>query len=389
MILDEQTFKLNAIENHDPKEMFSKQFSPELIGTDTKPFTNTNIMMNTENLATPFLGGERFLNPRNHSVKEVKKFISINSVDRSWGIDTLRYRYTINSLSENSDLQKRYRNITSIQVGKVVIPEEIIQTTTPTFQSVKQYFNYDFSFGYPYIILNIAEFEDVYDGTNNAIRKAFCKLIFNQYYKAPNGRGFLVLEPIQKEKKTFYPNPLSSFAQLSISVLKPNGTLFNTSADSYKIFKLEYEAFNPHYLKIVTDVYFDKNEFFVGDDVVLQDHEMTRLDNAMNPTHILEFNAFINRPQGHELKQIGSANDNGFYRTFYIQAPGSFDKVNGRFDVNTALINTLSLYNAQIDFCSEATPPNGRLINSSLQHTISLTIEMLVDDAKIIERQIL
>lgn len=387
MILDDQTIKMNSIENHDPKAFFTTPFTPELVGKDTKPFTTT--MTTPDNVDAPFWAGDKFLNPRNKSHKEVKKYISINSVDRTWGIDKLRYRYTINSLSENNDLQKRYRNITSIRVGKVVIPEEIIQVSSTTYQNVKQSFNFDFSFGYPYIILNIAEFEDVYDGTNNNVRKAFSKLIFHQYYKAPNGRGFIVLEPIQKEKKTFYPNPLSSFGNLSVSLLKPNGDLFNTSSDSYQIFKVEYEAFNPHYLKIVTDVYFDKNEFYVGDDVIFQGHQMTNLDEAMDNSYTQEFNAFINRPHGHEVKQIGSANDSGYFRTFYIQAPGAFDKVNGRFEVNQTLISHLSMYNAQIDWCSDATPTNGRILNSSLQHTISLTVEMLVDDAKIIDRQIL
>jgi hypothetical protein len=389
LILDDQTNRLNSIENQDPKSFFSQPFTSELLGNgvskDIKPFQND--MTNT--IDTPFLTSENFINPRNNKHKEVERYLSINSADRNWNIETMRYKYSVNSLSDSNDLQKKYRNIDSIKVGKVVIPEEIIERTSSTLQNLKTTFNYNFSFAYPYIILNIAEFEDVYDGTNDSVRKAFCKLIYEQSYKAPNGRGYIILKPMQHEKKKFYPTPLSSFGKLSVSLLKPNGELLNTSADSYKLFKVEYEAFNVQYLKIVSDVYFDKNEFFVGDNVLFQDHNMTQLDNNINTFYIKQFNDFINRPQGHEIKQIGSANDSGFFRTFYIQAPGSFDKVNGRYVVDNNLINTLNLYNDQVDFCAPETLPNGRILNNSLQHTISMKLEMIIDDAKIIDANIL
>jgi len=194
---------------------------------------------------------------------------------------------------------------------------------------------------------------------------------------------------MQKEKKRFYPTPLSSIGKLSVTLQKPNGDVLNTSADSYKLFKVEYEQFNTQYLKIVTDVYFDKNEFFVGDEIVIQGHNMTVLTGAMTPTAVTQFNEFINRKEGHEIKQVGGANDSGFYRSFYIQAPGYFDKVNGQYALNTTLINNLNEYNGQVDFCDTNTPTNGRILNSSLQHTISLKLDTLVDDARIIQREIL
>jgi hypothetical protein len=275
-----------------------------------------------------------------------------------------------------------------LSVGRVVIPEEIVEKTSVTNQSLKPFFNHDFNFAYPYLILRIDEFNDVYDGTNDTVRKGFSKLIYEQSYKAPNGRGYIILKPIQKEKKKFYPTPLSSIGKLSISLLKPNGDVLNTSSDSYKLFKVEYEQFNSHYLKIVTDVYFDKNEFFVGDEVLLQGHNMTVLNN-MNDFDVQKFNEFINRKEGHEIKQIGGANDSGFYRSFYIQAPGYFDRVNGQYVLDSGLINNLNEYNSQIDFCDPNTPTNGRVLNNSLQHTISLKLDTIVDDAKIIEREIL
>ncbi len=389
LITDTQTQQMNKIVNHDPKVLFNNPISTELLGSgESKPF-NPNNSSHSEIMNEPLRSSDAYLNPRNHKTKEIEKFLSINSVDRNWSLEPLRYRYSINSLGNNNDLQSRYRNIESISVGKVVIPEEIIERTTTTNQNLKQFFNYDFSFAYPYLILRIDEFDNVYDGTNDTVRKAFSKLIYHRSYKAPNGRGYIILKPIQKEKKKFYPTPLSSIGKLSISLLKPNGDVLNTSSDSYKLFKVEYEQFNTHYLKIVTDVYFDKNEFFVGDEVLFQGHNMTVLNNNMNDFDVQKFNEFINRKEGHEIKQIGGANDSGFYRSFYIQAPGQFDRINGQYVLDSGLINNLNEYNTQIDFCDPNTPTNGRLLNNSLQHTISLKLETIVDDAKIIEREII
>lgn len=376
LIIDSQTQVANNIANHDPKAFFT---------ADIKPFQNEQ----NNNDDAPFMSSSTFLNPRSDKVKCITKYLSINSIDRNYELEPLRYKFSVNSFSDNNDFQKRYRNIQSISVSRIVIPEEILQVSSITNQNVKQSFVHDFSFAYPYIMLTIDEFNDIYDGTNDAVRKAFCKLIYDCSYKAPNGRGYIILKPMQKEKKTFYPSPLSSFGKLSLNLLRPNGELLNQSADNYKLLKVEYEAANSLYLKIVTYLYFDKNEFWLGDDIIIKNHQMTALTDTMTPENIKKFNDFINKKEGHEIKQIGNPNDYGYFKTFYIQAPGSFDKVQGRFVVDNNLITTLNTYNTQIDFCDPACPTNGSILNTSLQNTISMEIDMLVDDARIIERDIL
>jgi hypothetical protein len=77
---------------------------------------------------------------------------------------------------------------------------------------------------------------------------------------------------MQHEKKIFYPAPLSSLNKLSLSLLKPNGALFNNSMDNFNILKLEYDGAKPNYLKITTDIYFDKNEFFIGDFILIKSY---------------------------------------------------------------------------------------------------------------------
>jgi hypothetical protein len=369
----------NSVLTQDPKSLFSQSTlvdEPSSLQEEGEKRSN----MSNNNLSTAF---NDFLNPRPQLTKRIHKYLSLNSFDRDWLLEPSRFRYSVNSLGNTNDLQSRYRNISELSVGRVVIPEEIVEKTSITNQSLKPFFNHDFNFAYPYLILQINEFGDVYDGTNDAVRKGFAKLIYEQSYKAPNGRGYIILKPMQKEKKTFYPAPLSSFSRLSLSILRPNGTLLNQSADNYKILKVEYEQFNVHYLKIVTNIYFDKNEFFVGDEVIFRGHEMTVITEGMDDVYVRRFNEFINRNEGHEIKQIGSANDNGFFRTFYIQSPGTFNRTEGRFDIDNALITTLNAYNNEIncDFCDPDVPSNGSILNLSLQNTIALKITSVIDDA--------
>ena len=351
----------NAIEYHDPKKLYMNNRAAL---TDT--IYANDVIRDRQEIIIPRTGKQRLLT----------RYLSLNSFDRSWVANPQRYRYTVNFQNRDNDIMNKYRNITSISVSKIVIPEEVIPSNSVINQQ-KTAFNYEFSFSYPYVLLSIDEFPNVYDGTNQHVRNAFATMIYHRHYKAPNGRGYIILKPIQNELKEFYPNLLGTLPKITINITKPNGELFNQSSDEYKIFKVDYEAFNPQYLKIVTNIYFDKNEFYIGDVCTFSGYQAV-LSPETQP--LRELNMFINRSEGHEIKQIGQANDNGFYKTFYIEAPGVFDKVLGRFNVNQGCIGALNAFNATIDYCvHQAT--NGSIMNNSLQNTVTMKLDMLVEDA--------
>lgn len=375
MMVEKERNENNAIHNVDPKLLYS---SP--------PFCMPNQPEYTSSPTVPEILNNRqdLLIPRESIRKIISKYLTINSFDRNWLVDSYRYKYVVSFQNKDNDIMTRYRNIESIAVSKVIIPEEVIPSNS-VINKEKTAFNHEFSFSYPYLILSIDEFTDIYDGTNQFARKAFATLVYHKHYKAPNGRGFIILKPIQHEKKMFYPNLLSALHKMSISLSKPDGSLLNMSADSYKIFKIEYEAFNPQYLKIVTDTYFDKNEFYVGDMIRLSDFEISLLNMSQDAR---EFNIYINRQAGHEVKQLGSPNDNGYYKTFYIDAPGYFDKVLGRYVVASSQIDILNSYNCDINW-STHNVSNGSIMNNSLQNTICMQLQIVVDDARSLTQQIL
>jgi hypothetical protein len=376
----EKQFRVNnTIDNQDPKKLYtisdeevfkSESDIDKFVNTrqslliPPNPQSNLSIISNTSN---------------QNSKMMIHKYISINSFDRDWNSNVLRYNYAV---AFNGDgINGNYKNIRNIEIGKVIIPEEISENVNILNYSNKTQFNYEFSFSFPYLILRIDEFNDVYDGTNDNIRKSFCKLLYHRHYKAPNGRGYVILKPFQKEKKTFYPSPLSSLNRLTISILKPNGFLLNNSSDSYKIFKVDYDAFNPHFYTIVTDVFFDKNEFYVGDMVVFKNFNITSNTYNIQAKTITDF---INRPEGHEITQIGSTNNNGFYRSFYISAIGTFDKVLGKFDVDMNCVECINEYNNTINY-NTFNGTNGSILNYSLQNTIGMSLDVLVNDVSVIE----
>lgn len=358
----------NNIQKQDPKAIMAK------ISTSTAELPQQNIYSRFSE------GKELTVIPKNNFAKLlIEKYLSINSFDRNWLIDTTRYKYSIDFLSKSNSIQNRYRNIESLAVTKVIIPDEIVQINDP----IKSSFNHEFTFAYPYLILSIDEFNDVYDGTNDIVRRAFCTLSFEKAYKAQNGRGYVVLKPMQKEFKYFYPAPLSSLNKLSISILKPNGSLFNTSSDSYTPLTIIYDSIKPNFIKITLDSYFDKNEFYIGDFILIQNYIMNKLSVYQTESDIKTFNDYINNSQGFEINSLGEPNTNGYYNEFYITAPGTFNKSLGQFQVNMNLINCLNNYNLQ-------NPPsinNGNIMNSSLQHSISMKVKMIIDDARILDTQ--
>ena len=318
----------------------------------------------------------------------IDKYLSINGFDRNWTTDRYRYSYTVTiaGFDENT-MQSVYRNVQSMAVCKVVLPMEIIQEPTVAAPVLKQTFRHDFRFAFPYIMVSIDGFDDVYDGTNDRVRRAFCKLIYQRHYKAPNGRGYIVLEPMQCEVKRFHPAPLSSLKNLRLSLRRPNGTLLNDSVDDYSVVKIEYEELNSLYLKIVTDKYFDKNEFYPGDSVLIKGF---KINEAPTSSDKERFDSFVNRPEGHDIVQHGQANDNGFYRTFYIYGPGVLDQGQGRVVLDSAALAALSAYNCARDWSDlSAAPKNGAVINASLQNIIAMKVGVAVSDASVVKTSLI
>jgi hypothetical protein len=76
---------------------------------------------------------------------------------------------------------------------------------------------------------------------------------------------------------------------------------------------------------------------------------------------------------------------NGYYNSFYISAPGSFDSSSGSIILNNSIINCLNYYNLN----NTSVTLNGNILNQTMQHSISLKLDLMVDNAKILEPMII
>jgi len=307
------------------------------------------------------------------------KYITINGFDRDWlnASQKKRFSYRI----DFTKLTSNYRNISSIKFSKLIIPNEVLENRSIT-NAPKFVHHHDHKLAYPYLLLQVDEIGDLCDGLSQQVQKSFAQFIYDKSYKCPNGRGYVIMVPAQDETKVFYPQNMASLQRLTFSILKPNGTLFNNSQDDYSVIKVEYELYNTLYIKIVTDKYFDKNEFFIGDSIMIDGYSMYRPPTAPPCTSSMDYAAmaqFVNRVEGHEIVQLGEANENGFYRSLYVLGPCRLDQTIGKLVVQKELVDALKEYN------QVSTPHvSGSIINTSLQSVISMTIGTDVADRGIL-----
>ena len=307
------------------------------------------------------------------------RYLTLSGSDRDEEAYPYRFQFTARTGGNQTEhsLQGTYRDVQWIEATRVILPSEIVQATG-TVVMPKGWYNMEFSFAYPYVVLCLGGLSGVCDGTNEALRNAFCVLAYDSDYRAPNGRGYVLLRPMQGERKTFR-TPMASLGDLAVTILKPNGTLFNNSSDVYRVASLQYDPQNRLYLKVILDRYFDRNELFMGDSVRVRGMAMTASPAALADgiaPYVATLEAYVNRPEGFEIVQMAQPNDQGFYRAFYVLAPGVLDVANGRVitDANMiAVVNALGA-GAGDPLATVAVTTPGRLLNMSLQPTVALRV---------------
>jgi hypothetical protein len=322
---------------------------------------------------------------------DVTRYLAINGFDRNVQRDALRYRFTIESMS-----QQRYRNITKLQFTKLILPMEIVEPPRTLTTHLRSYFQHDYKLSYPYLLLSVAELQTTYDGTNDALRQSSTLFVYENSYTAENGRGYLILCPAQNDHHAYSPaTPLASLPpRLTFSILKPNGTLLNQSRDQSRVFKLEYTLLNKNNLKIVLSKFFDKNEFYKGDTVLLRDcHLEIPAGSTVSSSAYAKLNAFLNRHEGHDIVELGQPNANGYYDNFITLAPGTVNEDTGERVVDADIVAAIHDYNtAHADaFCKHdaSTMSTGAVINMSLQAVITARFTMTVSDPSALDMQVI
>ena len=322
-------------------------------------------------------GGSGSYDPSSHQQVTDTRYLTISAADRDISAQPERFRFTARS-SGNQDtasLLKSYHDVAWIEATHIVLPMEIMQATGSVV-GPKGYYRMEFSFAFQYVTLRIDGFDNTYDGTNDAVRRAFAVFIYESDYKAPNGRGYVVLKPSQGERHDFQSAPLSTLRDLTLSILKPNGTLFNGSRDDFTVSHVQYETMNRLFLKLVVNQYFDRNEFYVGDYVSIQGFKLSRRDGTISQEYVAALEAYLNRSQGHEIVQMGATNDSGFVNMLYILAPGVMDVSQGRVLVDDNIVSVVGALGGGPSDAGAAVyaSSSGTIVNVSLQPIVTLRV---------------
>jgi hypothetical protein len=397
------------------------------------------------------------------------RYLMINSADRNWLVDTLRYKYKVrftnsgtpplrvpiyennptvpftmtesyngipnemgfkykgvfypaydgaaskgneigqeelsNLTERNAHITTNFTNIVSLRVTNVTLPTEIINATVG-ITNINLQDGAPFEFAHPYVLLQIDELQNVYEGTNESIRRSFCQLQYDRYFKTPNGRGYVILKPVQEERKMFRPAPLSTLPNMSLSLIKPNGELVNDSYDGLEIVDIRKDNL---YIRVTTHKFFKKDDIFVGDTIVFKQVQLfvTYSDSsvaidgetlpAQNEEYISKFNDFINRTKGHMVISIGDPTTGGMYNSFCVRGPLGVDYDTGLLGETEfgseafQIMEELGNFARRVEFSLSQISSseresytdsyrNGQLINLSLQNTISMILEMKVAD---------
>lgn len=328
----------------------------------------------------------------------VDRYLMVNGFNRDFALHKNRFEFQVNL--NNNDAT--FSDIRSIAAVKLIIPREIMEERTLTNVPTLSY-NHRFGLRHQYIILQIDEFQNVYRSPSPPSSKAFAHFSFDSSHKSPFGRDYITLSPVMNEELRFDTNLYTQLTSMTLSVRQPSGALLNESRDDYKLFKFDYDQTNSKHLNVHLNKYFSKNEFFVGDVVRFAGfraryHVGPNPDDYFSPPGAADLENFINREEGHDILEVIDATASGYYSSFYIQAPGEFDRETGLFDVRLDLVDgdpartpasTLYDVNRNTTFPTSLAAPDakvfemGQAVNLSLQVSIAFKIKIEEDDVKV------
>ena len=148
------------------------------------------------------------------NTKEIEYYITIDSNDRNkekWECPNL-YQIIFGPTSDQ-ELNKGYINQSFNNVQSVELIEAIIPRKTNNGSNYATL---------PYLLLEIAELGNVYQGTNDNLRKTFSQLTFD---KVIGNYRYCTFPDNTRIKKIF--NPRIALNKMTIRFLKPNGEIYN------------------------------------------------------------------------------------------------------------------------------------------------------------------
>ena len=276
--------------------------------------------------------------------------VVVSSLDRDWTLSApQRCRYQVKWTNP-------VRDVVSVEIDRLVIPAEIVlsQQDSSINQLTYRYrvlFETSYAFNLPFVLVNVDELPGDAEGTSDAIRRALGALSYHSHFQDVNGRGYIVLKPTRGATRVYRP-PLAVLPSLSVSLLSPSGGLLNRGADGLAVLSFTNTTARASLIQVTT-AYFDRNECYVGDYVMFSAY------SGADPLAA----AFVARPEGHQVYDMGTLNTDAYYNSFWIRAPGAFDPLSGEYLVDATTLDAVT-----------ADGGTAQVLNMSLQNTLFLKV---------------
>ena len=245
------------------------------------------------------------------SYKEIEHNLFLYSADRDWVNNTRenRYSFSVNfdpannqqGFNFNTSVTKKFRNISRIELIKVILPTEGLETLVKN-TDISSKIN---ALSYPYVIVRIPELDTNNFGTDNNLDNAFGVIQYdaNWYTDTANiTDGYLGMIPkFMKCQKVYHPTPLATLTKLTVELQTPDGSPLSALADSLVIRDISiggtlgtgitsaiYGA-NTGYLFIRTTTFFSQWTFSVGNRIQFQGLDASQLGGSTAAVDLVNY----------------------------------------------------------------------------------------------------
>jgi hypothetical protein len=351
--------------------------------------------------------------------------------------------------NNSANIMNIYKNISKISLNEIIVPYDYLFTTysektttkggqfplinppTNDFCKNDNLYNYIFQqsiFSYPYMLLYIDEIDGIYDASSNTVEKSFCKVTIAGDWSVnlyePNstiacpGRlpGFVKLVPLGNNGKEYPQSALATLNKMTIRLLNPQGSIINSNMDVSIIDQACYlplggGKFDKRCIIIRTKNWVAANMFLINQIIRINRFNISLKSNNQNTNIGIEhFSKFLNRENGHTIVNIGyiendkdigispitlDSNKSGYINVIFIYSPGYLKEETGEWVPSLNLQNKEGEELITEDLMLYLSSPElrgmnyGKMINISMQTSLSFTVETLEADSHIIKSQII
>lgn len=345
----------------------------------------------------------------------------INSKDRYYQGDETTYNFSINftsmsnSLSKNATINKNFKNIVSIDLLELIIPniyvsqrevvclydEGFITSKTATNENSNHIICQKIS-DLPYLILNMSELENNNLGTNKELNKSSFIIKYDDYKDKTNNSGsyvndglnvfeigninnstiaisdrkLLTYKPFGELPINYNSQPRNYLKNIKIDITTPNGISLGNLSHYMTLNDIELKATSGDYnkLHITFTQHFTPDEYHLGDNIVFKD---VSLDGSFERCE-----NFLNRSSGHTI--IGHDNNitgTKLYKTVIIPLDFTLD-----LSVTT---RTVVKDNFGLNTDTSVSTTGGTMINSALQCILAMKIKTEKRDEQMLHSNII